>query len=172
MAAIAGRFVERLVAALLALANLHCVAVRLFSFRGREASPRPRTQQYHAQACSLGVPNTKRTRPHRADPWEHQVSALFGLRTMTDSTLSVRSTPLPQSASQAMQIAFAAFRRSQTVETVRKSSCASQALQNRFNDSESILNFVFDVFSILILFRSQIRRSAKSAKSRRAELRW
>ena len=41
MAAIAERFIERLVAALLARANLHCVAVRLFSFRGREASPRP-----------------------------------------------------------------------------------------------------------------------------------
>ena len=35
----------------------------------------------------------------------------------------------------------------------------------------AILNFVFDVFSILILFRSQIRRSAKNAKSRLAELR-
>lgn len=60
-AAIAGRFIDLLVASLLATANRHCVLVRLFGFRGREASPRP--QQYHAQASSLGVPEAGVTEP-------------------------------------------------------------------------------------------------------------
>jgi len=51
-----GTIVERLVASLLATANRHCVLVRLFDHRGREASPRPGLQQYHAQADSVGVP--------------------------------------------------------------------------------------------------------------------
>ena len=91
-------------------------------------------QLYHAQACSLGVPNGNPTRPHRADPWEHQVSALFGLRPSGGRTpaltrqLCRRCTPLSQSAS---QITFTAFRCLQTVETIKNSSVAPNKRQVR-----------------------------------------
>ena len=130
MAAIAGRFVERLVAALLARANLHCVAVRLFSFRGREAAPRPRPQKYHAQASSVVVPKPWR---HRADTCAHasrQASALFRLRPMTDlpALPPLHSTPRPLKMKQAP---LHSFRRPQTGKTVKNSSGAPKETQGR-----------------------------------------
>jgi len=132
--------------------------------------PRPRgfatavNRHYHAQACSLGVPNTKRTRPHRADPWEHQVSALFGLRTRWDAGLQPDSTALqPLHCAAAIRfadyaIAHAAFRRSQTVETVRRISCARKSTKlqkvcrlkvfSQKGANGAFSNFVFGTFCV------------------------
>jgi len=112
-----GRLIELLVAALLALANLHCVPVRLFGFRGREASPRPRPQQYHAQAFSVGVPAPGVTEPTRfaqmASSLPRHCSACTAGRTRQLSVRSIRCRePLRR-----LRGRFRSFRRPQTAET-------------------------------------------------------
>ena len=92
-----GNIIELLVASLLAAANRHCVLVRLSCYRGREASPRPGLQQYHAQTDSVGVPEpgiTERTLALRLPDavaslvahrrTSRQASARFCPRPMTD----------------------------------------------------------------------------------------
>ena len=138
-AAIAGRSVERLVAALLARANLHCVAVRLFSFRGRATAKatavsrlglqrgRARTRRHRADTCaSVSCPageSASLTPSAVLAQVTARTSALFRLHRWPDSPAFRPIHSLPHSASVIASAArtFAGcsryFRRSQTAET-------------------------------------------------------
>ena len=140
-AAIAEGLIELLVASLLARANRRCTTGSPVWFGRPRGFATAGAQQYHAQACSLGVPERQAAQPHRADPcaWSGtgavrrthsrapsdvlaqitaRTSARFGPRPMTDSPLSARSTPLHDPLRR-LRGRFASFRRPQTGETVK-----------------------------------------------------
>ncbi len=129
-AAIAEGLIELLVASLLARANRRCTTGSPVWFGRPRGFATAGAQQYHAQACSLGVPERQAAQPHRADPcaWSGtgavrrthsrapsdvlaqitaRTSARFGPRPMTDSTALQPLHSLPHSASPNRQVAFA-----------------------------------------------------------------
>ena len=130
-----GTIIELLVASLLAMANRHCVLVRLFSFRGREASPRPGrrsiTPRLAAWACQnpasqsrhlrfSQLPRTRVSLPHAK--WRARTNHSSHFDTVPPAPLaglvSFASAPFADALCLADSAGcFRSFRQPQTAET-------------------------------------------------------